>query len=75
LITFLDNLKTAHSDYDLWVSRQHPSALAASLLRRKVASSAAPANGHRALTPERQRSHVRSAEVKKLSSDMIHLIS
>jgi len=39
LITLLDNLKTEHSDYDLWVSRQHPSALAASLLRRKVANS------------------------------------
>src|ERR1700730_14735466 len=39
VITFLDNLKTEHSDPTLRVSRQHPSALIASVLRRRVARS------------------------------------
>src|ERR1700745_2338837 len=37
LLLFPITSKTEHSDSALWVSCQHPSALAASFLRRKVA--------------------------------------
>src|ERR1700752_1421714 len=38
LLLFPITSKTEHSDLALWVSCQHPSALAASFLRRKVTS-------------------------------------
>jgi|ERR1017187_8117980 MFS family permease len=41
---FLSNLKTEHSEPDLWLPHQHPSLYTALLLRRKVASMKPSAN-------------------------------